>query len=96
MALNLLTFTEKVVGAFLKYSSPYPFTDPKLHEQMRSLLSLAATRDSAPQGAVHQPLPGLPKVLLFDDLFRSGATMNAITAALYDQGGREALRTYTP
>jgi predicted amidophosphoribosyltransferase len=27
------------------------------------------------------------KVLLFDDLFRSGATMNAITAALYDQGG---------
>lgn len=27
------------------------------------------------------------KVLLFDDLYRSGATMNAITAALYDQGG---------
>ena len=27
------------------------------------------------------------RVLLFDDLFRSGATMNAITAALYDQGG---------
>jgi predicted amidophosphoribosyltransferase len=26
-------------------------------------------------------------VLLFDDLFRSGATMNAITAALYDEGG---------
>jgi predicted amidophosphoribosyltransferase len=26
------------------------------------------------------------KVLLFDDLYRSGATMNAITAALYDQG----------
>ena len=26
------------------------------------------------------------KVLLFDDLFRSGATMNAITSALYDQG----------
>jgi competence protein ComFC len=27
------------------------------------------------------------KILLFDDLFRSGATMNAITAALYDDGG---------
>ena len=26
------------------------------------------------------------RVLLFDDLFRSGATMNAITGALYDQG----------
>ncbi len=25
-------------------------------------------------------------VLLFDDLFRSGATMNAITSSLYDQG----------
>lgn len=27
------------------------------------------------------------KVLLFDDLYRSGATMNAITAVLYDEGG---------
>jgi predicted amidophosphoribosyltransferase len=26
------------------------------------------------------------KILLFDDLYRSGATMNAVTAALYDQG----------
>ncbi len=26
------------------------------------------------------------KVLLFDDLFRSGATMNSITVALYEQG----------
>jgi len=26
-------------------------------------------------------------VLLFDDLFRSGATMNSVTTALYDQGG---------
>lgn len=26
------------------------------------------------------------RVLLFDDLYRSGATMNAITAALYEQG----------
>lgn len=26
------------------------------------------------------------KVLLFDDLYRSGATMNAIASALYDSG----------
>jgi competence protein ComFC len=26
------------------------------------------------------------RVLLFDDLYRSGATMNAITATLYDEG----------
>jgi competence protein ComFC len=27
------------------------------------------------------------KILLFDDLYRSGATMNAVTEVLYDQGG---------
>lgn len=27
------------------------------------------------------------KILLFDDLYRSGATMNAITTLLYDEGG---------
>ncbi|MBI4081134.1 MAG: ComF family protein [Candidatus Lambdaproteobacteria bacterium] len=27
------------------------------------------------------------RILLFDDLFRSGATLNAVAAALYDQGG---------
>jgi predicted amidophosphoribosyltransferase len=26
------------------------------------------------------------KILLFDDLYRSGATMNAVTSALYDEG----------
>lgn len=26
------------------------------------------------------------KILLFDDLYRSGATMNAITEVLYDEG----------
>lgn len=27
------------------------------------------------------------RILLFDDLFRSGATMNSVAAALYEQGG---------
>ncbi len=31
------------------------------------------------------------RVLLFDDLYRSGATMNGITAALLDQGGAAAV-----
>ena len=35
------------------------------------------------------------KILLFDDLFRSGATMNSITAALYDAGGAEDVYTLT-
>ena len=34
-------------------------------------------------------------VLLFDDLFRSGATMNAITAALYEEGKAAAVYALT-
>jgi len=41
MALNPLTFTEKVVGDFLKYQlTAYPFSVERLHAQMRSLLSM--------------------------------------------------------
>lgn len=34
-------------------------------------------------------------VLLFDDLFRSGATMNVITSALYDQGKAKDVVAFT-
>jgi competence protein ComFC len=34
-------------------------------------------------------------VLLFDDLFRSGATLNAITSVLYDQGGARDILALT-
>lgn len=34
-------------------------------------------------------------ILLFDDLFRSGATMNAITAALYEEGKATAVYALT-
>jgi predicted amidophosphoribosyltransferase len=36
--------------------------------------------------AVEGPLVAGRRILLFDDLYRSGATMNAIAAALYDEG----------
>ena len=39
--------------------------------------------------AVDAPVVQRRRVLLFDDLFRSGATMNAIAAALYDEGRAE-------
>jgi len=35
------------------------------------------------------------KILLFDDLFRSGATMNAITDVLLQQGGVAAVSALT-
>ena len=35
---------------------------------------------------VEAPVVRGQRVLLFDDLYRSGATMNAITAVLYDEG----------
>ena len=36
------------------------------------------------------------KYLLFDDLFRSGATMNSITVALYEQGHASEVFALTP
>lgn len=47
-------------------------------ERLQLLDGLHQVDPSATQGR---------KILLFDDLYRSGATMNAITDLLYDQGG---------
>lgn len=70
MALNPLTFTEKVVGDFLKYQlTAYPFTDPKLNEQMRALLSLAATRET--------PLLKGPYISL-SRAFRTGSSVTTL------------------
>jgi len=45
MALNPITYTENVVGDFLKYQlTTYGFADPRLREQLRRLLSLDETR----------------------------------------------------
>lgn len=48
-----------------------------LDERLRLLAGLYAVDASATTGK---------RILLFDDLYRSGATMNEITTALYDQG----------
>jgi len=47
------------------------------HERLRVLSGAHGVDSSVVAGK---------KVLLFDDLYRSGATMNAITPVLYDQG----------
>lgn len=45
MALNPIAYTEKIVRSFLKYQlTAYPFSDPRLHGQMRTLLNLDAVR----------------------------------------------------
>ncbi|MEI7768038.1 MAG: hypothetical protein WCJ97_11450 [Phycisphaerae bacterium] len=45
MALNPITYTEKVVRSFLRYQlTAYPFTDPRLHGQMRQLLNMDSAR----------------------------------------------------
>ena len=48
-----------------------------LDERLRLLEGLHTVDTSATSGR---------KILLFDDLYRSGATMNSITTLLYDQG----------
>ncbi len=45
MTLNPITYTENVVGDFLKYQlTTYGFADPRLRDQLRRLLSLDETR----------------------------------------------------
>lgn len=48
-----------------------------LDERLKALDGVHAVDTAATQGR---------RVLLFDDLYRSGATMNVITTVLYDQG----------
>jgi predicted amidophosphoribosyltransferase len=48
-----------------------------LDERLKALDGVHAVDAAATQGR---------KILLFDDLYRSGATMNAITSVLYEQG----------
>ncbi len=73
MALNPITFTESVVGDFLRYQlTAYPFADERLYTQMRELLSLERTR--------HTPLLRGPYVSL-SRAFRVGATLKELIGA---------------
>ena len=57
-----------------------------LDERMRLLDGAHAVESEQTKGR---------RILLFDDLFRSGATLNAITELLIDQGGAEAVFALT-
>ncbi len=68
--LNPITYTEHVVGDFLRYQlTTYPFADERLHDQMRRLLNLEETRAT--------PLLRGPYVSLSRS-FRSGAAMSQL------------------
>ena len=72
MALNPIACTENVVRSFPRYQlTAYPFADPRLHAQMRTLLSLDETRRS--------PLLEGPYVSLSRP-FRQGAPIDALVA----------------
>jgi hypothetical protein len=45
MAIHPIVYTEKIVRSFLKHQlSAYPFSDTRLHGQMRELLSMDKVR----------------------------------------------------
>jgi len=47
MAINPISYTERITRSFLKYQlTAYPFSDPRLHEQMRNLLNLDVVRQT--------------------------------------------------
>src|SRR5210317_1131724 len=72
MALNPLSYTEKVVRSFLRYQlTTYPFADQRLNEQMRDLLSLDQTRDT--------PLLKGPYISL-SRAFQTGAKVDALVS----------------
>lgn len=70
--LNPITYTERVVGDFLRYQlTTYPFADQRLHEQMRRLLNLEETRAT--------PLLKGPYVSLSRS-FRAGAAVSELVS----------------
>ena len=70
MAINPIVYTEKIVRSFLKYQlSAYPFSDPRLHTQMRELLSVDKVRRT--------PLLRGPYISLSRG-FREGATIGQL------------------
>lgn len=72
MAINPISYTEKIVRSFLKYQlSAYPFSDARLHAQMRDLLSIDKVRRT--------PLLRGPYISLSRG-FREGASIDQLIA----------------
>jgi hypothetical protein len=72
MAINPVAYTEKVIRSFLKYQlTAYPFSDPRLHGQMRELLNMDQVRRT--------PLLKGPYISLARS-FRKGADLPALIA----------------
>lgn len=72
MAINPITYTEKIIRSFLKYQlTAYPFADPRLHAQMRQLLNLNIIRQT--------PLMQGPYVSLSQS-FKEGAEVSNLVA----------------
>ncbi len=70
MAINPIVYTEKIVRSFLKYQlSAYPFADPRLHSQMRELLSVDKVRRTP---LLHGPYISLSRG------FREGASIQQL------------------
>jgi ATP-dependent helicase YprA (DUF1998 family) len=68
--LNPITYSERVVGDFLRYQlTTYPFADSRLHSQMRALLNLEVTRAT--------PLMRGPYISL-SRAFRAGACISEL------------------
>ena len=68
--LNPITYTEQVVGDFLRYQlSTYAFADAGLYQQMRGLLNLEQTRNT--------PLMKGPYISL-SRTFHQGATLEQL------------------
>lgn len=62
MPLNPILYTDKVVGDFLRYQlTTYAFADERLYGQPRELVvARSDAGDAVAQGAVRQPVAGLP------------------------------------
>lgn len=72
MALNPIAYTEKIVRSFLRYQlSAYPFSDQRLHAQMRQLLNMDKVR--------HTPLLKGPYVSLSRS-FKEGAAVTSLAS----------------
>jgi ATP-dependent helicase YprA (DUF1998 family) len=83
MAINPITYTEKVVRSFLRYQlTAYPFTDPRLHSQMRDLLNMDSAR--------HTPLLQGPYISLSRS-FKQGASIADLVSAGIFHGHMKAI-----